>query len=145
VGAFLTSAPYATQLQNILLQQGTNSRIAQSIPLVMSIVSKLCRENSFQNGLVDHGVLDALTVKLGEYMRQSQPRDQMVEDYPEPPQQIREVLVLLLEAMRSIVGTSKSRCSQLLFSPQMRSLFGERSNDISSDGIAKISVSTSMA
>ncbi|KAI6249414.1 hypothetical protein HI914_02241 [Erysiphe necator] len=119
-------------LSLIISQTSPSISIQTQISVASSLISKVCREERHQQILANSGVLDALASKLASFVvadRLVIPGaeimafiDNLGENFPlqAPP---NADFVAILEAISVIISNSKLRCSQLIYSPSMLSIF----------------------
>lgn len=100
--------------------------------MAASLISRICRQESYQQSLATSGVLDALAVKLASFVVAQglvipgaeiiANRDGLWEHIPQAASSTAR-FAPILEAIASIIAESKSRASQLLYNPSIMAVF----------------------
>lgn len=129
----LFSKPCVLNLAQILQQSSDVEDLQPQISLVVSLISKLCREECHQVALASAGVLDALAKILAEIVvahglaipgSESLPLKQGTSSkfsfHPAPPD---VDIAGILEAQSTVIANSKFRASQLVYSETIMAVF----------------------
>lgn len=128
----LFSRPHINALSGILQQRATNRYTLNQETLVVSLISRLCRDERHQLGLVNAGVLDALAAKLAGIVASqglvipgadllAQKEGNLCSIPASNPETSR--LTGVLEGISVIIANSKFRASQLVYSDSLTAVF----------------------
>ncbi|KAI1325602.1 armadillo repeat protein [Xylariaceae sp. FL0255] len=129
-------------LLKVLSQPTPTPKTEAQVAIVAYLVRSLCHEESHQNALVEHGILDALATRLASYA--------VTEGYVLPSAQARAELQGLaafipkppissanmedvLGAIAAIITDSPFRVSKFLYSPSILAIFPNSKSDFEND------------
>ncbi|KAI5841460.1 armadillo-type protein [Morchella snyderi] len=111
----------------IISQTSPSSAVQQQICLAASLIANLSQEGTHEKLLVETGVLDALSARLGSFVvsckaTQKPSKGRGEPDMPLPAPQGAK-LAPILDAISAIIKNSKLRSLEFLFSPTLTAIF----------------------
>ncbi|KAI0999956.1 hypothetical protein K3495_g8242 [Podosphaera aphanis] len=119
-------------LCTILSQESASNDVQSQISITASLISKICREEHHQQILANFGVLDVLATRLAGFVVGAglvipgaevlAARDNLVDHIPKPAPPNAD-FALIADAIFTIIANSKLRCSQLIFSSSILTIF----------------------